>query len=293
MEFIFGIALVYGLAFALVRGTEHAGRALQSAYRTNAMGRQGRRQGGKPYATGRSSTAGAKLGAVVATGATGLVMAGRGFAEGWRTGWPEGRRRAHERWGRPPEPAPEPAEPADRDPADSTKDDPPAGPDRRSLRLVPEPDSAAAGTEPDPAPRGDATSTEDTDMAITTTTGGEVLTMDQLLAELGTIIEEAAADLEDAQADAQRATEDAQRVETMVASLRSMDLDEQTLGEVGALGDSATARQAAADQRAAAAEARHAQATAARDGVQARHQLMAEAHAATPHAADKQFYVGG
>jgi len=129
-------------------------------------------------------------------------------------------------------------------------------------------------------------------MPISTLTGGEVTTMSGLVAELGTIIEEASADLEDAQGDAQRAREDMQRIDVMVGSLRSMDLDGQTLSEVGALAEPAAARQAAAEQRAAAAEARHSQAVTARDGVQRRHQVMAEAHAATPHAADKEFYTG-
>ncbi len=98
--------------------------------------------------------------------------------------------------------------------------------------------------------------------------------------------------MEDASADAQRAKEDAGRVELMVASLQALDLDQQTLAEVGALGDSSSARQAASDQRLAAAEARHAQALTAVQGVRSRHQLMAEAHASTPHAAVKQFYAG-
>ena len=127
-------------------------------------------------------------------------------------------------------------------------------------------------------------------MAISTISGGEVLNMQQLVAELDGIRKEAAADLEDAQAERQRAAEDASRVDAMVASLRALDVDHQTLSEIGALADSAGQRRSAAEQRAAAAEALLAQAQAALQGVQARHGLMAEAHAATPHPAEKAFY---
>jgi len=127
-------------------------------------------------------------------------------------------------------------------------------------------------------------------MAISTISGGEVLNMQQLVAELDGIRKEAAADLEDAHAEQQRAAEDASRVDAMVASLRALDVDHQTLSEIGALADSAGQRRSAAEQRAAAAEALLAQAQAALQGVQARHGLMAEAHAATPHPAEKAFY---
>jgi hypothetical protein len=127
-------------------------------------------------------------------------------------------------------------------------------------------------------------------MAISTVSGGEVLNMHQLIAELHGIIRESAADLEDAHAERQRAAEDASRVDAMVASLRALDLDHQTLSEIGALADSAGHRRAAAEQRAAAAEALLAQAQAALRGVQTRHGLMAEAHATTPHPAEKAFY---
>jgi len=52
----------------------------------------------------------------------------------------------------------------------------------------------------------------------------------------------------------------------------------------------ATFREAAAEARQNAAESRAAHAQQAIDGVRSRHQLMQEAHDATPHAADKRFY---
>lgn len=294
------VVLVYGLAYGIVRGTESAARSLRDAYRANAASLNKLLSGGKgkPAAGSRSNGAGVKVGAAAATGATGLAMAGRGFAQGFRAGWPEGRKRAHDRWGGQPEQAAEVTSteaatgPAGDTTADAKTPAPGSSTDRPPLRLVSDSEPAAAGADPNvPAPGG-ASTTEGDDMAVSTLTGGEVTTMAGLVAELGTIIEEASADLEDAQGDAQRAKEDMQRIDVMVASLRSMDLDRQTLAEVGGLAEPAFARQAAAEQRAAAAEARHSQAITARDGVNSRHQVMAEAHAATPHAADKEFYTG-
>lgn len=145
-------------------------------------------------------------------------------------------------------------------------------------------------------PAGGGTTTtqhpEGSQMAIVTNTGGEVLNMQQLVTELEGISKEATADLEDAEADRQRAVEDLSRIEVMVASLKTLDLDSQTLSEVGALTETASSRRSAAEQRAQAAEARQSQAQTALKGVQDRHSLMAEAHANTPHAAEKAFYAG-
>jgi hypothetical protein len=127
-------------------------------------------------------------------------------------------------------------------------------------------------------------------MAIATVTGGETLTFESLIAELKTIAEEATADMEDAQGDAARAKEDQSRVQTMLASLASMDLDEQSLGEISALGEDSNARAAAAEARLKASESRAAHAVAASKGVQERHALMQQAHDETPHAAHNAFY---
>ena len=129
-------------------------------------------------------------------------------------------------------------------------------------------------------------------MAIMTNTGGEVHTLEQLVSELEGIAKEAAADLDDAHAHRARAHEDGARFETMAASLHEHDLDQQTLGEISALMEPAAQRKSAADDRASAAEQMLARAQTALRGVQDRHSLMAEAHAATPHAAKKEFYTG-
>lgn len=200
-------------------------------------------------------------------------------------------------------------------PGDRPAGTPPTADKEPRLRLV--------AAEPERGAGADTTTTphrKEHDMAIDTATGGEVTTMEQLLAELRTIATEATAqmedarndearavdEIEDASADARRASEDAKRVEVMVASLTALDLDKQSLGEIGALAETAAvmktaadaraeaaaARRTAAHKRAEAAEARHAQATAALNGVQQRHSLLAEAHAAAPHAANKDFYGG-
>jgi hypothetical protein len=155
-------------------------------------------------------------------------------------------------------------------------------------------DQWAADQQPaEPQTADPATTTEGTEpmSTITSSTGGEVMTMDQLLRELNDIARDAATDLEDAQADRKRASDDSARIENMVASLTALDLDQQTLAEVGSLADSAGQRQQASDLRASAADARLAQAEAALKGVQARHSLMQEAHANTPHPAEKAFYA--
>jgi hypothetical protein len=133
--------------------------------------------------------------------------------------------------------------------------------------------------------------TEGADMSIATVNGGEVLTLDGLIAELEAVQKEAAGDLEDAAGDADRAREDAQRVERMVASLSALELDQQTLAEVGALAEDAAARRAAAEARQAAEERRAAHAKLALDGVKHRHALMQEAVDSTPNGgAQKGFY---
>jgi hypothetical protein len=150
------------------------------------------------------------------------------------------------------------------------------GPDRDSTPYTDPIDTTTEGTEP---------------MAtITSSTGGEVLTMDQLLRELNDIATDAASELEDAQADMKRAAENVTRFDNMVSSLEALDLDQATIADVGALSETAGQRAKAADLRASAADAQLAQAETALKGVQSRHSLMQEAHAATPHAADKSFY---
>jgi hypothetical protein len=133
------------------------------------------------------------------------------------------------------------------------------------------------------------------DVAIERATpSGEVHTYDQLVAELTAIIKEAATDLEDAKADAKRAEEDGQRIDRMCASLAALHLDSETLGEVRALADSASARARAANDRAKAAESRHSQANRALSGLRTRHHTLAEAHAAAGNkAADRNFYKAG
>jgi hypothetical protein len=280
MEIVWVIAVIWGLAFAITEGTKRASRAVSGTYRKRVKAWVDRNPA-------RPAPWGVKLGASVATALTGGALATRGFVEGVKVGWPEGKQRGRDWWegrgatpvetGFPPD---APAEAAPVEPAPVPT--PPA-----------EVTELAARREPTPLRLIDSAPTTGGDMAVMTATGGEVVTMQQLIAELEGIKKEAAADLEDAQADRERAKEDANRIETMVASLRSVDMDTATVGEVGALADTAGQRLAAAEQRAAAADQRAAQADAALSGVQARHQLLAEAHASAPHAADKSFYTGG
>ena len=91
MDVVFALALIWGLAYAIVRGTEAAGRAVKQAYRRRVSNwLSGNRPGPAP--------AGVKLGAGLATAVTGAALAARGFAAGVRAGWPEGRQKAHAWW---------------------------------------------------------------------------------------------------------------------------------------------------------------------------------------------------
>lgn len=100
-------------------------------------------------------------------------------------------------------------------------------------------------------------------MAVSTVTGGEVASPEQLVAELHGITSEAAAEMEDATADAKRAEEDCARVETLTASLTNLRLRTEDVGLVQALLEPARQRAAAATSRAAAADQRLAAANAA------------------------------
>lgn len=74
----------------------------------------------------------------------------------------------------------------------------------------------------------------------------------------------------------QSAAELAQAAEQMGADLAANDLDNQTLAEVAALMDKAQELQGQAQQ--------------GLNGLNSRHQVMEEAHSATPHPAKREFY---
>lgn len=291
MEAIFGMLIVWAASYAIVRGTQGLWGATKRGYRRRADAWTGSHPAVSPMPLA------AKLGAGIATFLTGGIQAARGFIGGWRQGWPEGRAKGvewHQR--REARDAAQFAEQATgpipyirREPATDV-----------SVPDVSRPAGTETLTEPEPVPDRDSTAytdpidttTEGTEpmATITSSTGGEVLTMDQLLRELNDIATDAASELEDAQADMKRAAENVTRFDNMVSSLEALDLDQATIADVGALSETAGQRAKAADLRAAAADAQLAQAETALKGVQSRHSLMQEAHAATPHAADKSFY---
>jgi hypothetical protein len=100
------------------------------------------------------------------------------------------------------------------------------------------------------------TTSEEEDMPIETVTGGEVYTLDQLVAELQAIQVEATAELEDAQGDRARAAaelDDAQRDakraqdeishgDNVIAQMQDKELDNDSLGELASLQGTNTAR---------------------------------------------------
>lgn len=131
-----------------------------------------------------------------------------------------------------------------------------------------DPDDAEAATAPErpkpsprprhlrPVPPTSEPSKENTDMAIQTATGGEILDAEQFHAEARAIEEEAAAELEDASGDSYRAQEDLGRIEKMVASLGKVQALSKDIAAVNALKEPAEARAQAAKDRQAAAERR-------------------------------------
>jgi len=306
MDLLVIICLLWAAAYALKRGAQTASRDLMAAYhgRLGALGVQAPAKGSKGGRGGRggrstpvkAASAGVKVGAAVATGLTGAALTGRGFVAGVKQGWPEGKQKGQDWWekrgtGKSPEPTevePATAEPYQPSPAYQNVLD--------QVETKHGPTEAARwrGEVEEIHARGEIpTTTGGGGMAIMTNTGGEVLSMQQLIGELEGIKKEAAADMEDAHADKQRAEEDAKRIELMLSSLQRLDLDSQTLQEVGALRETAGQRKAAAEQRASAADARMSQASAALQGVQQRHGQLQEAHMATPHAAERGFYTKG
>lgn len=297
MEGIVIIVLVFAIAHALERGRAFAWGRAKSATRTRWQTYKAQRP-----VVSRGSKAGVVTGRAIGAATVGAVEGIRGFGIGAKTGWAEGREKAYAWHARRHGSITDlPAEQPVREPAQATGTDGPvegvavpAG-TRARLQLVDPgetPDAPAAADRPDGSgePTDPSTTEGNEEMTIDTATGGDVQTMEQLIAELETIGKEAAAELEDAQGDAQRAKEDAARIDTMVASLSRLNLDSDSLAELSALSDDAASRLSAAEARANSAESRAAHAQQAIEGVRARHQLMQEAHDATPHAANREFY---
>lgn len=128
-------------------------------------------------------------------------------------------------------------------------------------------------------------------MTIETRAGGEVHSLAQLLTELDAIKAEAAAELEDAQANSKRKHERVQHIDTLVASLRTMKVDEATVGAVQALQEPFQQSKVLADNQATSADHELALATAARETAQRNHGQIREAVVAAPApAADGEFY---
>jgi hypothetical protein len=161
---------------------------------------------------------------------------------------------------------------------------------RPALHAVPAPSvvpGPGGGSYPDAPATGGATH-----IPLTEGSRMEILNYEHCLAWLKKLMTESATEIDDAHAARARAAQDADQVELAWASLKSVDMDPETLSQVSALAEPFNQRKKAAEDRAAAAEQLHALAEATHRGVQARHNLMAEAHANTPHPADKQFYEG-
>lgn len=269
-----------------------------------------------------AETAGVSAGALMSTTAHSLGVAGRGFAKGWREGWPKGREWVVDRMNRRRRPADEPprkpeakraepspavdeAVPESRPRPVTQKTAPPAtapAPQQRKGAAGTPTNPEAAPAKPGLAPVHDITSLKKTHptrnggvltMPVTTTTDtAEVTNHTQLLAALEAIANEASAEADDASAGLTRANQEVSNIETMTAGLAELELDDESLGKIQALMEPFKQRADSAEQRLAAAEQTKAMAEDAKETVTSKHQVMKEAHDATPEAANKAYYQG-
>lgn len=243
MEFIGIILVIWGLAFAIVRATEAATAAIKTEYRTRVDAAKAR------FANRTSGVGtGTKIGSGLAALCIGLPLWLTRLCQGGAAGWREGRERAKKRYGRTEPATPEQNDTdTDTDPATQPAPAVPAQTPAAAQPTTTAEPNAAAGTHP--VQGGNP-------MAVATATGGEVTSVEQALAELQAIRDEAAASLEDAQADAKRSAEDAKRIETFVASLSNLKFGAPIIAGAHAMLDTAAQAATAARMRANAADQR-------------------------------------
>lgn len=264
---------------------------------------------------------GAGVGRRVATG-TAAVVAGTGvvrreFAAGWRRGWPEGRERARARFGGPPVDA----DTANVDPTPDTTHDGTTQPEgqptmatarqtrgrhrfrRGDKERAPVDGQADIPTAPtnappiltavpdrptEPPPNGTTQPKEHP--AMTTTRTADIHSMDDYEQQLEADIKRSADEVDDAQAGMQRAEEDVKRIDETIASLADMEVDPDTLAELGTVGEAVESRMNAHRALLQAAENEHAANEAALQGVRKRHGAILEHRDVV---ANRQFYTGG
>jgi hypothetical protein len=305
MEPIMILLVLGGMLYGFKRATEDA----TAATKRLIQGRRGGGHGsgghappghvggaGSRVSTGRGGTTtttrsryvatgtgrGAGVGRRVATG-TAAVVAGTGvvrreFAAGWRRGWPEGKERARARFGGK-------ADTANVDPA-------PDNPDQHPVANTPaRPDTPppTLTAVPDPTHNGTTQPKENTPVATTTRTA-DINSMDDYEQQLEADIKRSADEVDDAQAGMQRAEQDVQRIDETVASLSEMEVDPDTLAELGTVGEAVESRMNAHRALLQAAENEHAANEAALQGVRKRHGAILEHRDVV---ANRQFYTGG
>lgn len=278
--------------------------------------------------TGRGAGVGRTVATGTAAVVAGTGVVRREFAAGWRRGWPEGRERARARFGGPQmaedtanvDPAPatnhdgttqpkgqptmatatrrgrhrfrrgdKERAPVDEQ-ADTTNVDPatpghdiPTAPTNAPPILTAVPDRP---TEPPP----NGTTQPKGQPAMTTTRTADINSMDDYEQQLEADIKRSADEVDDAQAGMQRAEQDAQRIDETIASLADMEVDPDTLAELGAVGEAVESRMNAHRALLQAAENELAANEAALQGVRKRHGVIKE-HADV--VANRQFYREG
>lgn len=225
----------------------HHGSSRKAAKDTKSGKRGGKTKRGKPA---KSTTFGVKAAAVTGAAVHGSWLAGKGIVQGWRSEWPNAKKRAHDRWARkhtPPE----------------AKTPPPVDP-RVTVKPAPEPTpKAPAQPRPNPAPPTtppaglNLSKPQQNGEPVATAskpTPGEVQSYEQVKSALKQIVADAGAEKDDAAAADVRLTAEISARGHLADQLNALKIDPQVVKNVSALRESATGWQQTAKARVAAAQ---------------------------------------
>jgi hypothetical protein len=280
----FGASALWG-AFLERRRANAERKAHKSQLVTEAI-----ESGVAPKAAKEAADKAARVAVTVSTRVVVLIAARDAWVKGWQEGWKRG---IEKRDGiKPANSAPDADQPQistgeelpeNRANSGGEKED---GEKEADSTTRPEHENGSNRCQPH-----ENSTDRESNMTIESKTGGEVHSLAQLLTELDAIKAEASAELEDAQANSARKGERVQHIDTLVASLRHLRVDEATVGAVQALQEPFQRSKDLADSQAASAEHELMLATAARETAQRNHGQIREAVVASAApAADGAFY---
>lgn len=266
-----GLILLFAIAWACASGLENAFGELSKKHKKR-IAKASRKNG---------RSAGAKVAAWTATGATAAGTFCKGFINGWKREWPHARERAAVKFGRQPEPDPKTEQ---------------AGP-----APAPEPDPKPPVTTA-PAPAADTPKLVLIKTGTDTTTGEpmalatipEITGVNTLKQAVARFAAEAGISAEEAGAIAQRAADQLAAIEAAIEQASALEFgdDGGTLQELAALRDQYAAALAAAQSLQQAAVDNAAIAAQSSRNIHTRHGGIQEAVAATGgRMASKQAYT--